>query len=287
MPVALLAALIAVQALGAPGRSLVVDARMAGLGVAVVALPRRQAIAEITRLYETLAETERSKILLNESFGYRKITVERPLRVSYEISDETIRTLHASKVYAKLRADGWSDVGPEHSAEAFDGLTSKVAGRRFETVNEIETALARAALETWSEMDWDVDLDDAPEGSGAFADAFEVTPATARQILACFTVRSETAPIVTDSKGQPEPDPGLRDTESVPLYEDIDTFLEHEVRPFASDAWVDDTKTKVGYEIPFTRHFYKYVPPRPLTEIDADIKASQRRILELLAEVTE
>ncbi len=244
-------------------------------------------IAEITRLYETLAETERSKILLNESFGYRKITVERPLRVSYEISDETIRTLHASKVYAKLRADGWSDVGPEHSAEAFDGLTSKVAGRRFETVNEIETALARAALETWSEMDWDVDLDDAPEGSGAFADAFEVTPATARQILACFTVRSETAPIVTDSKGQPEPDPGLRDTESVPLYEDIDTFLEHEVRPFASDAWVDDTKTKVGYEIPFTRHFYKYVPPRPLTEIDADIKASQRRILELLAEVTE
>ena len=70
------------------------------------------------------------------------------------------------------------------------------------------------------------DLDDAPEGSGAFADAFEVTPATARQILACFTVRSETAPIVTDSKGQPEPDPGLRDTESVPLYEDIDTFLE-------------------------------------------------------------
>ena len=95
------------------------------------------------------------------------------------------------------------------------------------------------------------------------------------------------APVVVDSKGQPEPDTELRDTENVPLDQDIDTFLDLEVRPFAPDAWVDDTKTKVGYEIPFTRQFYKYIPPRPLAEIDADIKASQQRILKLLAEVTE
>lgn len=243
-------------------------------------------IAEITRLYETFAETERSKILPNDSFGYRKITVERPLRISYAINDRTVDALWASKVYAKLCADGWSEIEPELAAEAFDRLTSKLLGQPFEDVDDLETALARAAYETWSDMDWDIDPDDAPEGAGAFADAFELSPAVARQVLACFAVRSDTAPIVTDKKGQPEPDPELRDTENVPLGEDIDDFLAREVLPFASDAWVDDTKTKTGYEIPFTRQFYKYIPPRPLAEIDADIKACQAKALGLMGQVT-
>lgn len=87
-------------------------------------------------------------------------------------------------------------------------------------------------------------------------------------------------------KGRPLPDPALRDTENVPLKEDVQAYFAREVLPYAPDAWIDRDKTKVGYEIPFNRHFYKYVPPRPLEEIDADLKALSAEIMELLKEVT-
>lgn len=87
-------------------------------------------------------------------------------------------------------------------------------------------------------------------------------------------------------KGQPQPDSSLRDTENVPLKDDIQSYFERGVLPHVSDAWIDHDKTKVGYEIPFNRHFYKYVPPRPLEEIDAELKALSTEIMGLLQEVT-
>ncbi len=87
-------------------------------------------------------------------------------------------------------------------------------------------------------------------------------------------------------KGKPLPDVALRDTETVPLIDDIGAYMEQEVLPHVPDAWVDDDKTKIGYEIPFNRHFYQYVPPRPLEEIDADLKALSAEIMGLLQEVT-
>ncbi|MBP6809749.1 MAG: SAM-dependent DNA methyltransferase [Chromatiaceae bacterium] len=87
-------------------------------------------------------------------------------------------------------------------------------------------------------------------------------------------------------KGQPLPDVALRDTENVPLIDDIGAYMEQEVLPHVPDAWVDHDKTKVGYEIPFNRHFYQYVPPRPLAEIDADLKVLSAEIMGLLQEVT-
>jgi type I restriction enzyme M protein len=107
-----------------------------------------------------------------------------------------------------------------------------------------------------------------------------------KAVIAAATVREPEAEPVKTKRGF-EPDPELRDTENIPLDEDVGAFIEREVRPYAPDAWVDEAKTRIGYQIPFTRQFYKYVPPRPLAEIDADIKASQNRILTLLAEVTE
>ena len=83
--------------------------------------------------------------------------------------------------------------------------------------------------------------------------------------------------IVTDSKGNPEPDPALRDTENVPLTEDIEEYFAREVLPHVPDAWIDHDKTKIGYEIPFTRHFYRYIPPRPLEEIQKDLRRPRRR----------
>lgn len=113
--------------------------------------------------------------------------------------------------------------------------------------------------------------------------------------------------MITNRKGEPEPDPDLRDQENVVLpavrvgFEDdpagrlasieyrsaVEDHLTTEVHPYVPDAWIDHTKTKIGYEIPLTRHFYKYIAPRPLAEIDAEIKQLEAEIQELLREVTE
>jgi len=84
------------------------------------------------------------------------------------------------------------------------------------------------------------------------------------------------------AKGKPVPDSALRDTENVPLSEDVQAYFEREVLPHAPDAWIDHDKTKVGYEIPFNRHFYVFKPPRPLAEIDADLKVVTDRILSMI-----
>ena len=83
-------------------------------------------------------------------------------------------------------------------------------------------------------------------------------------------------------KGKPQPDAALRDTENVPLNEDVETYFKREVLPHAPDAWIDHDKTKVGYEIPFNRHFYVFEPPRPLAEIDAELKQVTDRIIEMI-----
>ena len=88
-------------------------------------------------------------------------------------------------------------------------------------------------------------------------------------------------------KGKPMPDSSLRDTENVPLSEDINTYFKREVLPHAPDAWIDHEKTKVGYEIPFNRHFYVFQPPRPLGEIDAELKACTDRILTMIGGLTK
>ncbi len=89
------------------------------------------------------------------------------------------------------------------------------------------------------------------------------------------------------AKGKPVPDSSLRDTENVPLCEDVDTYFKREVLPHAPDAWIDPDKTKVGYEIPFNRHFYVFKPPRPLAEIDAELKGVTDRILTMIGGLTK
>jgi type I restriction enzyme M protein len=98
--------------------------------------------------------------------------------------------------------------------------------------------------------------------------------------------RDDTAEPCRDRNGNPEPDPELRDTESVPLKKGINEYFDREVRPHVPDAWIDADKTKVGYEIPLNRHFYRYEPPRPLEVIEADIKTLEREIVALLADLT-
>ncbi len=103
--------------------------------------------------------------------------------------------------------------------------------------------------------------------------------------------RDEQGKVVVGSKGKgagkPVPDSALRDTENVPLSEDVNTYFKREVLPHAADAWIDHDKTKVGYEIPFNRHFYVFKPPRSLEEIDADLHVVTERILGMIAELTQ
>jgi type I restriction enzyme M protein len=89
------------------------------------------------------------------------------------------------------------------------------------------------------------------------------------------------------TKGKPSPDASLRDTENVPLREDIEAYFKREVLPHAPDAWIDHEKTKVGYEIPFNRHFYVFQPPRPLSEIDAELKGMTDRILTMIGGLSQ
>ena len=105
-----------------------------------------------------------------------------------------------------------------------------------------------------------------------------------KAILSALSERDETAEICM-SGGEPEPDTELRDYENVPLKEDIDAYMEREVLPHVPDAWVDHSKTKVGYEIPFTRHFYVYQPPRPLEVIRGEIEALEEEIQGMLGRV--
>ena len=106
-----------------------------------------------------------------------------------------------------------------------------------------------------------------------------------KAVMSALSERDETAEICTDSKGRPEPDAELRDNENVPLKEDVQAYFEREVLPHVPDAWIDESKTKVGYEIPFTRHFYKYKALRPLAEIEAEIRALEGEIQGMLGEV--
>ena len=231
-------------------------------------------IAEITALYEDFAEGDRSKILPNSAFGYHKVTVERPLQVRYEINEETLAAVLTSRTMPKLDDD---------TQKVIEIVLTNLVGTTAPTVDAFEASVVPEAVTVWADHGWET-----PEGeTGDLAWALGITKAQAKAILADLTVHDPDADPVTDRKGVVQPDPKRRDTENIPLDEDVDAFIAREVLPFAPDAWVDESKTKVGYEIPFTRHFYKYVPPRPLAEIDADIKASQQRILAFLAEVTE
>jgi type I restriction enzyme M protein len=116
-----------------------------------------------------------------------------------------------------------------------------------------------------------------------------------KAILAGIGERDDAAEICRDSDGNPEPDTDLNDTENVPLKENIETYFAREVTPHVPDAWIDPTTCdakdgkvgKVGYEIPFNRHFYVFQPPRPLSAIDADLKASTDRILTMIGGLTQ
>jgi type I restriction enzyme M protein len=230
-----------------------------------------QHIAEITRLYtEALAVVDAAergdghdliekagkiKVFKNEDFGYHRITVERPLKLRFEVTEETLAAVAASKPIARA-----TDV------DAFVAALRPLVGKTWPTKSD-----------AW------IDLKDAVVAAGRLWPTGAPFAKALREAVGVRDPEGE----VQRVKGEPEPDPELRDYENVPLDEDVEEYLRREVLPHVPDAWIDHTKTKVGYEIPFTRHFYVYKPPRPLAEIDAELKELEVEIQALLGEVTE
>lgn len=219
-------------------------------------------IAEITRIYGEFAEGEHCKLFEGREFGYRKITVERPLRLNFQASPERIERLQEQKALRK-RTD----------QDAVLALLRAMPGELMQQRPAFEAALKSAAKAAGVRLD-------AP---------------LKKAILAALSERDETAPVCLDAKGNPEPDPELRDTEQVPLGEDVGEYMAREVLPYVPDAWVseaardpqDDGRGKVGYEINFNRYFYVYVPPRPLEEIQADIRELEMQIVRMLGDVSQ
>ncbi|GAB3351520.1 type I restriction-modification system subunit M [Modestobacter lapidis] len=220
-------------------------------------------IAAITRLYAdapSLADTdERVKVFDNDTFGFRRITVERPLRRRWTVTAETIEAVRAAKPVVAL------SVGDDDARRTHDALLGALADL-VGTTEDTEAAFTKLLLNACT----------ARRQIGLSAPL-------KKAVLAAAAVADPDAPVVTDRKGEPLPDPDLRDNENVPLVDDVDEYVEREVLPHVPDAWVDYTKTKIGYEVPFTRFFYKYVPPRPLAEIDAELEAVATDIQQLLA----
>jgi type I restriction enzyme M protein len=220
-----------------------------------------------------------SRIFPTTHFGFRKITVERPLRLNFHASAARIARIEEEKGFLGLA---------QSKKKGAAGAKEHSAGRELQdAIRKLVRSLSGSLIKDRAEFERG--LDAAVKKGGV------KLPAPARKaILSALSARDETAGICRDDDGNAQPDPELRDTESVPLAEPVETFFDREVRPHVSDAWIDTSKRDlrdgevglVGYEINFNRYFYLYTLPRPLEEIEADIRGIESDILRMLAEVT-
>ncbi|MFD0084207.1 type I restriction-modification system subunit M [Priestia megaterium] len=231
----------------------------------------QQQIDEIVRLYGDFKEGEYVKTFDNEDFGYHKITVERPLRLNFFISEERIQRVTEQKAFQNLSIS--KKKGENGIVEIEAGKSTQV--KIIEVLRNLESEKLYKNREEFIKLLKDV-FKKANVTIGA---------PVLKAILVGLSEKDETADICMKNKTDAEPDADLRDTENVPLKEDIYEYFEREVTPHVPDAWIDKTKTKVGYEIPFTRQFYKYNDLRSSEEIMDEIKELEASILEKLKKV--
>ena len=225
-------------------------------------------------------------------FGYRKITVERPLRLNFQASAERIARLDQQRGFQNLAKSKKRDQEVRSREEAAGraqqhaivAMLQTMPDKLFRDRSVFRVELAAAARQAKIKLPGPVK----------------------KAILAALAERDETAEVCRDADGAPEPDPELRDTERVALVEGDDpadddglpasvrAFFKREVKPHVPDAWIDTSKRDpidrnvglVGYEINFNRYFYRYKQPRPLDEIHADIEAIENDIVRMLADIT-
>ncbi len=217
-----------------------------------------------------------SKVFDNPDFGFHKITVERPLRLNFQATEERIARLEEEPAFKNLASSN-------KKAEKARLEEIAIGQQRQEEIRALsrEFVAAKGDKLYKDRKQFLIDLREIDRQEEVRLSGTEI-----KAVLAALGERDHTAEICRDKEGNGESDPELRDTESVPLKESIEEYFKREVLPHVPDAWIDSTKTKVGYEIPLNRHFYRYEPPRPLEEIESDIRLLEQDIVKALAEVT-
>lgn len=273
-------------------------------------------IADIVRLYGDYKDGATARVLVKNSdkeewqdrvccrifdncnFGYLKVTVERPLRLNFQISAERIARVVNESAFQNLAKSKKKFGSADHKIEVAAGEAHQAA-----IIAALEAAVSDQLFKNRDTF--------AEHLEAVLGGVVPKVPANVRKaLISALSERDQTADVCLDNKDDPEPDPELRDVELVPLPDDAppklpigydrdadntklldlvrdhcETYLAREVTPYVADAWIDHSKTKVGYEIPINRHFYVYKPPRELEAIEADITALEKDILAQLKKV--
>ena len=214
-------------------------------------------ITEITKIFKEFKEGEYSKIFDNEDFGYTRITVERPLKRNFEASEERIDILKQENNFTRLPEDKATEKIP--SQKQILDCINKISKKIYKNYTEFSAELKVVFVEN----------------------NVKVSAPLLKTIENALSERDDEADPYFNKPddAHPVPDSDLRDYENIPLGQNIDDYFENEVKKYVPDAWIDEsTRKRIGYEIPFTRKFYKYKPLRPLEEIDAEIKQLQKEI---------
>lgn len=226
-----------------------------------------QDISEIVKIYGRYGNTDNSKIFDNADFGYTRVTIERPLRLRYDLLQHQTLLLFEDKEFKKL--------GESRRLELAEALGSLCSYAPFKDDAKFLSVLTKRL---------DADLNKGLiKGLRTYLGTVDAEAEVVRDL------NSSDLPII-DYASLTDwdiiPDTGLRDFENILLKENIHEYFKREVLPHVPDAWMDRSKDKVGYEISFNRHFYRYTPPRPLEEIDTDLKKAEEDIVRLLKVVT-
>ena len=238
----------------------------------------KQAILDLVKVRK---EGPHLKIFDTTDFGYREIKVLRPLKLRFTVNADSLARLDAQSGFRNL-AVSKKKAPTEQKREEEEGRALQ---------DQIRAALQTLAGKTYLNRDkFTAALETALKKAG-----LKLKAPVLKAILAGIGERDDAAEICRDSDGNPEPDTELNDTENVPLKESVETYFAREVTPHVPDAWIDSTYCdakdgkvgKVGYEIPFNRHFYVFQPPRALSTIDADLKSCTDRILNLIGGLTQ
>jgi type I restriction enzyme M protein len=223
-------------------------------------------IETIVTLYDNFKENKYCQIFDNQEFGYVKVIVERPLQLNYQITEERLENMYSVEAFVKLAES--KNKNPEEKLEE-----EKSGKEKQKAIIKTLQAIGDELYKNWDEFEKKVQI---------ALKEFDFKPNFIKNIILALSEHDDTADYVLDTKGHKLPDSNLRDSEKISLKQDIEEYFKREVKPYYPDAWMDRKKDKIGYEINFTKYFYKYVPPRPLEEIEKDIKQVTAEIQELL-----
>ncbi len=223
---------------------------------------------DLVNLYAEFKESEHCKIFDNSDFGYNRITVERPLKLNFEVNEERLERVKESKPFKSLA---------ESKKRKDQSVIDKEIEQGKKEQEKILSTLSQISGKYTNQDSFLKDFDSVFKKNG-----IKLPTPLKKSIVSSLSERDENAQVVTNKKGIPEPDSELRDNENVTLKENIEEYMKREVLPYVSDSWVEESKTKIGYEISFNRYFYVYQPPRSIDEIQKDLTLIENQIQDLL-----